>query len=221
VERKLLLATVAAFLITFIVRYISFKTGSRYLRYLHYFMLSCLSLSVVIGLVLTALIFSEVNSNVTSIDDTDYAVILGAGLIGDQVSFRLKLRLDAAIDVLNDTETLIIVSGGQGPHEKISEAEAMSRYLVKSGIESERIILEDQSTSTQENIRLSNEIINMNNANVLLITSDYHMYRAKMLGRRIGWEVSGQSAVNQVSARLRRMFREVFALMKDIIVKEF
>jgi len=184
-------------------------------------MLSCLSLSVVIGLVLTALIFSEVNSNVTSIDDTDYAVILGAGLIGDQVSFRLKLRLDAAIDVLNDTETLIIVSGGQGPHEKISEAEAMSRYLVKSGIESERIILEDQSTSTQENIRLSNEIINMNNANVLLITSDYHMYRAKMLGRRIGWEVSGQSAVNQVSARLRRMFREVFALMKDIIVKEF
>jgi len=183
-------------------------------------MLTGISLSVLVVFVMVSLITSEVKSTAPSMENVDYAVVLGAGLIGDQVSNRLKLRLDAAVEVLLDTDTMIIVSGGQGPDEKISEAEAMYRYLVKEGINKDRIVLEDQSTSTQENIRLSNELINIDNANVMIITSDYHMYRSKMLGNRIGWEVSGQSAVNPIKTRYRRMFREIFALLKDIVVRK-
>jgi len=181
-------------------------------------MLSGMFVVVITSSILVSLISSEVNSEVHIIDDFDFAVILGAGLNGEAVSSRLKLSLDEALELLSDTSIPIIVSGGQGPDEKISEAEAMSRYLVDNGIESYRIIIEDQSTSTRENIYFSDRLMNLEDVNVVIITSDYHMYRSKMLGERIGWTVSGQSAVNPLYTRSKRMVREVLALLKDIVV---
>ena len=72
-------------------------------------------------------------------------------------SLTLKSRLDTAIEYLNITkdDTYIVVSGGQGNGENISEAKAMQRYLIQKGIEEEKIILEDKSTSTNENFKYS------------------------------------------------------------------
>lgn len=180
----------------------------------------CVAIGLLIMASLAALIVSEVHSKVVTYENVNYALVLGAGLNGDQLSDRLKMRLDLAFDQLKDNNIPIIVSGGQGPDELISEADAMFSYLIGRGIDPKRLIIENKSTSTQENIRFSNALMKRKDANVVLFTSDYHMYRGKMLGKRMGWNTSGYSAVNPVSTRLHYMFREVFALMKDIIIRE-
>jgi len=111
------------------------------------------------------------------------------------------------------------VSGGQGFDELISEAEAMKRYLIEKGISPDRIQLEDQSTSTYENLVFSKEIMTIENANVILVTSDYHMYRAKRIGKRVGFDIQGISAINSTGERIVRMRREILAVIKDIIVE--
>ena len=217
-ENILLTIIFAAIFTMLIVRYISIKSGSKLIHHIYIILRTGFIISLAAIGILVSLILTEINSVVEDIDSIDYAVILGAGLIGDQPSERLKLRLDTAVVTLFDSNIPIIVSGGQGPHERISEAEAMYNYLIENGIDSDRIILEDRSTSTQENIRFSDAYIENDNANVLIITSDYHMFRAKMLGKRADWSIQGQSAVNSTRERSRRMFREIFALMKDIVI---
>lgn len=126
-------------------------------------------------MIIIALIASEFNSTISDSSDIKYAVILGAGLNGDQISERLKIRLDTALLYLKENHIPIIVSGGQGEDELISEAEAMKRYLIDNGIESDRILLEDKSTSTYENLLFSKNTMKLENPKIALVTSDYHM----------------------------------------------
>lgn len=178
----------------------------------------CISVCILVLIVSNLLIVSELNSTVDDLGNIDYAVVLGAGLEGDKVSNRLKKRLDLAFEEVKDTGIPIIVSGGQGEDELISEAEAMFLYLTEKGMDSAKIIKEEESTSTKENITFSDEIIDKENVRVVIFTSDYHMYRAKMLGKREGWKVGGFSAKNSFSERIRFLLRENIALIKDIIV---
>lgn len=120
----------------------------------------------------------------------DYIIIHGAGLIdGKQVSKLLADRLDKAIDVYNKAinEPIMIPSGGRGSDERISEADAMKEYLIKNGIPEERIITEDQSTTTFENLRNAKQIIDRRDGckNTVLVTSNYHVYRALRYCRKI------------------------------------
>ncbi|MBF4691542.1 ElyC/SanA/YdcF family protein [Fusibacter ferrireducens] len=190
-------------------------------KYIKYFTITTVVLVIlllicIMGSVL--MIQTELNAQIENSDQIDYAVVLGAGLIGDQVSERLKIRLDTAYHTLKDNEVPIVVSGGKGDDELISEAEAMKRYLVEQGISASRIILEDQSTSTYENLKFSKALMPEERNAVLIITSDFHMYRAKMIGRRLGWQVQGVSAVHPKGERLKLMRREVFALIKDGLI---
>lgn len=85
-------------------------------------------------------------------EGADVLIVLGCAVHGERVSLTLSYRLDRAIEYLNaNPNTVAIVSGGQGQGESISEAEAMRRYMVNRGIANERIIMEDKSTSTEEN----------------------------------------------------------------------
>ena len=115
--------------------------------------------------------------------DFDYVIIHGAGLLdGDRVSKLLADRLDKAIEVYqkDPTPPIMIPSGGKGSDEKISEAEAMARYLIDKGIPPEKIIKEDQSLTTFENIKFSKRIIDSREGSkyTVLVTSNYHVYRA-------------------------------------------
>lgn len=128
--------------------------------------------------------------------DFDYVIIHGAGLIdGDRVSKLLADRIDKAIEIYrkDPTPPYIIPSGGKGSVEKISEAEAMKRYLVEKGIPEEHIILEDKSTTTYENLVNSKAIIDAREGRkyTALVTSNYHVYRALRYCRKIGLKCTG------------------------------
>ena len=128
--------------------------------------------------------------------DFDYVIIHGAGLLrGDQMSKLLRDRVDKAISVYrkDPTPPKLIPSGGKGPDETISEAEAMKRYLLEQGIPEEDIILEDQSATTYENLVNSARILKAGEGNkyTALVTSNYHVYRALRYCRRIGLPCTG------------------------------
>ncbi len=167
------------------------------------------------------LIQSENESDIEEISEIDAIIVLGAGIWGNQVSPQLELRLKTAYEILNENEQIIaVVSGGQGPDELISEAEAMKKYLIKLGINENRIYIEDQSTSTIENITYSINILKgykLNSTDIAIVTTDFHMFRAKMLLRRMGIKAEGKSAPNIKSIVVKNNAREVFALIKDFL----
>ena len=128
--------------------------------------------------------------------DFDFVIIHGAGLLdGDRVSKLLQDRLDKAIEVYkaDPTPPKLIPSGGKGSDESISEAEAMTRYLVSRGIPEEDILPEDQSTTTLENLQFSKKILDSYEGRkyTALVSSNYHVYRALRYCREIGLKCTG------------------------------
>ena len=128
--------------------------------------------------------------------DFDYVIIHGAGLIdGERVGKLLQDRLDKAIEVYrkDPTPPKLIPSGGRGSDESLSEAEAMKRYLLEQGIPDEDIIIEDQSTTTLENLKFSRNILDGFDGRkyIALVTSNYHVYRALRYCRRVGLKCKG------------------------------
>lgn len=116
-------------------------------------------------------------------------VVLGCRVIGEQPSLMLEERLEAAYVYLSaNPDSAAVLSGGQGGGEDISEAECMYRYLTGRGIASERLYLEDRSTSTRENLAFSGEIIKKKNLNkdIAIVTNEFHEYRAFMVAEALG-----------------------------------
>lgn len=186
----------------------------------------CIILGILISIMLMTslyLIDSESDSLVSNIDEVDVLIVLGAGIWGDQVSPQLALRLDTAMALISENdEMVVVVSGGQGVDEDLSEALAMKKYLVALGVDGNKILLEDQSTSTRENLVLSKFIIDeldINDPMIAIVTTNFHMYRAKMISKRIGFNAVGESAPNIASIIVKNTFREIFALIKDFIIR--
>lgn len=114
-------------------------------------------------------------------------VVLGCEARGERPSRMLKYRLDTAYDYLNKNKNAVcIVSGGQGKDESISEAQCMFNYLTDKGIPSDRIIMEDRSTNTYQNITYSKEIIDKNKLpeSITIVTNEFHQYRASYIAKR-------------------------------------
>lgn len=149
----------------------------------------------------------------------EYLLVLGAGLRGETPSVSLKSRLDKAVEFLAEQKDIkILVSGGQGKGESITEAEAMKRYLIDMGIDQKRIIKEEQSTSTKENLLFSKDILNNLEGNkkhkLILITSDFHICRTKILAKQAGLEISVLPAETPFSIYINYCIREYFAFIK-------
>lgn len=127
--------------------------------------------------------------------EADYLIVLGAGLNGKTPSLSLTNRLNAALDYLNTyPESTAVVSGGQGSGEDITEALAMRLWLEQRGIDSDRIIEEDRSTSTMENLTFSLDIIDDDTASIAIVSSEYHLYRAKLMAAELGVEAKTVAA---------------------------
>ncbi len=153
---------------------------------------------------------------------TDYLIILGAGLKGDVPNISLRERLEAGAKYLKKyPDTIVVVSGGQGRGETITEAEAMKKYLVSVGVDEGRILTETGSTSTMENFRLSRELIESKTGKqlrkVTFITNSFHILRAKMLAERNGLDAHAISG-KTVQIVIPSYLREYFALIKSFIV---
>ena len=135
-------------------------------------------------------------------DTTDYkedvVIILGAGLRGDQLSLSLLERVKKGMEYLEkNPDAIAIVSGGQGPDELVAESYAMKKYMVENGIDENRIIEENQSTSTFENFLLSKKILDKNfheDYKVVYVTSDFHTFRSGRLAKRAGIENPNRKA---------------------------
>ncbi len=126
----------------------------------------------------------------------DYIIVLGAGLDnGKTPNLILSERLDAAIKSEEENpEQYIVVSGGQGDDEEVPEAQAMSEYLQEKGISKDKIILEDKSRDTNENLKFSKEKIEehsskpISEVSVKIVTTDYHAFRSSILAKKNGYE---------------------------------
>jgi uncharacterized SAM-binding protein YcdF (DUF218 family) len=120
--------------------------------------------------------------------------VLGAGLMGGRrVSPLLASRLERGRSVYESldgtTGPLLIVSGGKGSDERLSEAEAMSNYLVERGFPVDRILKEDQSRTTEENLLFSGALmreLRPEGYRCVVVTNDFHSYRAALIARDLG-----------------------------------
>lgn len=124
-------------------------------------------------------------------DENTTVIVLGCKVKDGRPSLMLKRRLDRAYSYLSEHETVsVIVSGGQGSDELISESQCMRDYLVEKGISEKRIFMEDKSTSTEENLEFSEEIIKIRHLpeNITLITDGFHQYRAELIAEKSGFD---------------------------------
>ena len=152
-----------------------------------------------------------VTKDINNVKTVDTMIILGAKVNRDGVSKTLKLRLDKAIEYYNkDKDINIIVSGGQGKDEVMTEALAMKNYLLENGVDEKNIILENKATTTLENIIFSKEImedLNLGNR-ALIITSDYHLFRGRFIASILGIDNEGLCSISSLSSRMYYMIRE-------------
>ncbi len=128
----------------------------------------------------------------------------------------MQYRLDKAKEYLTENpSTKCIVSGGQGLNEPFSEAEGMAKYLIEQGISEDRIIKEDKSQSTKENIINSSKYIE-SDASVGIITNNFHMFRALQISRKVRcWQHLRYFCKNQTHfSFLNNMVREYLAEIK-------
>lgn len=173
-------------------------------------------------LLLEGLILLNINEtkDVDKVDNIDTMIVLGAKVNGTEVSNTLKLRLDKAIEYYNKHKSVnIIVSGGQGNDENITEALAMKNYLISNGVNSNNIIEENKATTTLENIIYSKKILdNINNkGKVLIVTSDYHLFRGRLIASILGIENEGLCSTSSISGRLYYMIREYPTSIIDLV----
>lgn len=161
-------------------------------------------------------------------DNVDYKedaiIVLGAGIKGERIGTNLQKRLDTAIEYHKENqEAVIVVSGGQGPYEDISEALAMERYLIANGIPQDKIIKEDRSTSTKENFEFSKKLLDLRfgegKYKAAYITNGYHIYRAGLVAEDVGF-----NGMNHIHAEtpwytaIPNGLREVLAVMKTWLI---
>lgn len=147
-------------------------------------------------LYVTYILYGFVYNVLPVIKHPDYIIILGSGLIGDKVPPLLAQRLEKGKMMYEkfNNHPKIVVSGGQGVDEPITEAEAMAQYLRQVGIPQEDIIIEQQSTTTLENLRFSKVILDEKrekNYRCLVVTNSFHSLRAGIYMRKLG--IKGQS----------------------------
>lgn len=146
-----------------------------------------------IGLAYFAFVESFIIKNARTDKDAqrDYLIVLGAAVYRDQPSLTLVRRMEGALAYLEQyPDSIAIVSGGMGPGETVTEAQAMYDWLTAHGIDPERILMEPEATSTEENLLYSFEIIRSRGdepqGHTAIVSSAYHLYRAKSMANKLG-----------------------------------
>lgn len=154
----------------------------------------------------------------------DYIIVLGSGIRSEEVPPLLKSRLDKGIEYYRkNPDALFIVSGGQGPDEPVSEAFAMKKYLLSQKIPDEAILVEDQSTTTYENMLFSKKIIDsdwqlkktdsQSKPSVIFSTNNYHVLRGSMYARRVHLKAEGVGSPTALYFLPTALIREYIALL--------
>jgi len=149
-------------------------------------------------------------------DKLAYVIVLGAKVNGTVLSEALRRRLDRTVTYMKENpDTIAIVSGSKLGGELITEAEAMKCYLMEAGICEEKIIKEDNSFTTEQNLKFSKELIPDISCPIGIITNNFHVYRALCYARKLGYkDVHGIAASTNPVMFVNYMVREFFAILK-------
>ncbi|MBQ3487212.1 MAG: YdcF family protein, partial [Clostridia bacterium] len=144
--------------------------------------------------------------------DYDALIVLGAAVHGDRVTWVLSNRLDTAYDyAVEHPKTVLVVSGGQGDGESVTEASAMAGYLTRRGLDPSRILLEDRAESTAENFAFSKAIIDETlgpDASIGFVTTRFHVFRAGAVARKGGIAARGLGAPDVWYIAVNNFLRE-------------
>ncbi|MCD8047507.1 MAG: YdcF family protein [Clostridiales bacterium] len=160
-------------------------------------------------------------------DNPDAVIILGCKIWGEEPSPALRRRLDTPLDYLEELESrdvcpVIVVSGAQGDDEPISEAQSMADYLTAHGVDERRILLEDRSTNTLENLKYSSALLTeqgINGGHLTVVSNGFHLTRVRLLAGRLGLDCSTLSApMPDWPSRIYSNVREAFALVKSFLL---
>lgn len=179
-------------------------------------LLVCLGIGLAVLGVLSIIVIGGMKT--TASDNVPAAIVLGAQVRGTKPSRALLKRLEAAAkaaknDSRNQKLTLIL-SGGQGPGEEISEAICMRNYLTAHGIGEGQLLIEDKSTTTQENLQFSNRLYGCAKQPCAIITNDFHLCRALKIAKNAGYEeVYGIAAEGDSLMEVHYVVREAVALL--------
>lgn len=183
----------------------------------------CVCAGIALILVLEMLMMTAASAEPE--DDAGVVIVLGSGIFPDgRLSLSLRSRLDAAYDYLTaHPDVKCIVAGGQGDNEPISEAQAMQRDLISRGIDVNRIYVEAESTSTEENLTYALDIMEQNNLSgkAAVVTSDYHIFRALLLAERLGLDAFGIPSPTSWRVWLSDQVRECLAIVKTVVFPEW
>lgn len=158
----------------------------------------------------------------TTFDELSTIIILGACVKGKKITGALQKRLDKGVDyLLAHDNTKVIVSGGQGRGEDVTEAFAMKNYLTDKGIDEKRIFMEEKSRSTEENLKYSLSYIKDVNEKVGIVTNNFHVYRSVKLAKRAGYkDVVGIAAGADPVLLLNYLVREFFAVVYLVLFRK-
>lgn len=181
---------------------------------------------VVIGILSFAVVETLIIASAVSSDEdkeANYVIVLGCGIFQNgSLTLTLKNRLDTAYDYLEThNDTICIVSGGQGGLEPRPEGEAMRDYLISKGLDENRILVEARSTSTEENIKFSIELMDKTyphlDKTAAIVTSDFHIFRSVMIAKDKGLSAFGIPCPTPYYVIANCYMREYLAIIKTVL----
>ncbi|MBQ7295330.1 MAG: YdcF family protein [Clostridia bacterium] len=144
----------------------------------------------------------------------DVLLILGCRVKGDTPEETLQMRINKAAEYLKDNKNVVAIACGGIVHDDQtkSEAQAIFEGLTQRGVEAERIILEDKSTTTKENFINAKKIIDSmgDNLSVAMLSSEFHLLRAELLAKKCGLNVTTVAAPSPKDLRAKNYVRELF-----------
>ena len=179
---------------------------------------------ILIGLAVVFLLIGVLSAvvirgmNPAAPDSLDYVIVLGAQVRAKSPSLALEQRIERAREAsVEYPDALLVLSGGQGRGEEISEAQCMWNELTRMGVDRKRLILEDQSTSTRENLIFSDRRCGCRKKKCGIVTNDFHIFRALGTARKAGYEeVYGLAGKSEILMKPHYIVREAAALLRSI-----
>ncbi len=178
------------------------------------------TLAVIIICAVVVFVLAEVKAYKGNAEgEKDYLLVLGCRVRGNEAEETLRMRCERAADYLKEhPDTVAIVCGGIVHKDQyISEAQAMEEILFSKGIEKERIIKEDKSTTTVENLKNAKKIIgsgtDKKENRIALLSSDFHLLRAKLIAKKAGIDCQTVAAPSPGKEKVKNYIREFFAFI--------
>ena len=183
---------------------------------------SLVAIGVIVVVIAVGVMQAWAGGDESAAAEADYAVVLGAKVNGTTPSRALRARLDAALRFMElNGSAPVIVCGGQGPDEGMSEAQAMYDYLAAHGADMTRVYMEDQSHTTRENLINAQAIaasLGLGEGSACIISSEFHLCRAQFIARSLGMDTCALgSRTTPYPYKLFYSFREVPAFVKALV----